>query len=182
MKKIISIIFPLLALSLTGCSVATYSHKLQDHEGKQRVGITFDNSNLDYIRVYPDVGECIDLDYKDNGYTNNALLMQTALNNKILEFPVTPVTSKLRREFWVSAKGNIAIRMIRADGKYDTVSFKPRADSYYYVTGVLVSEYLPRKLSVMEVYKNEKGFYDNKEVYSMGLTNCEDGSFRMSKF
>ncbi|MHA6312098.1 hypothetical protein ACX3P5_12720 [Pantoea sp. S-LA4] len=62
-----------LVINLTGCSVATYSHKLQDVETGDRVGITFDNRNLDYIRVYPETKTCINLDAKDNGYTNNAI-------------------------------------------------------------------------------------------------------------
>lgn len=180
--KIYLLALPFLALSITGCSVATYSHKLQDVESGERVGITFDNRNLDYIRVYPNTKDCINLDDKDNGYTNNAIGFQTKLNNKILGFPEIPETSEMRREFWVGASNNIAIRMIQGNGSFDTITFKPTIGSYYYVTGTLVSQYLPRKLTVFEVYKTEKGYYDKKPVENLKLSNCKDDSFRMTKF
>jgi len=167
---------------LTGCSVATYSHKLQDSTSDERVGLTFDNRNLDFIRVYPDTGECINLDNPDNGYTNNALGFQTKLNNKILNFPEIPETPEMRREFWVSAKKNIAIRMIRPNGSADTITFKPKVDSYYYITGNYTGQYTPRELSVVEVYKTEKGYFDRKPVDNLNLHNCKDGSFRINKF
>ncbi|HGE6737079.1 TPA: hypothetical protein ACGCBI_000501 [Serratia marcescens] len=170
------------SLSITGCSVATYSHKLQDVENGERVGVSFDNSNLDSIRVYPNTKDCINIDDKENGYTNNAIGFQTKLNNKILGFPEIPETSVMRREFWVNATNNIAIRMIRANGEFDTVTFKPTIGSYYYVTGEFISQYSPRALTVLEVYKTEKGYYDKKPVKNLKLSNCEDGSFRMIKF
>jgi len=171
-----------LVVNLTGCSVATYSHKLQDVQTGDRVGIAFDNRNLDYIRVYPETKKCINLDAKDNGYTNNAIGFQTKLNNKLLGFPEIPETPELRREFWVSAKDNIAIRMIQPNGAYDTVSFRPKVGSFYYVTGLFTSQYTPRSLSVVEVYKTDKGYYDRKPVEDLKLENCDDGSFRLQHF
>ncbi|MBK0002578.1 hypothetical protein IBT46_15180 [Erwinia sp. S38] len=168
----------MLLTTLTGCSVATYSHKLQDVESGDRVGISFDNRNLDYMRVYPNTAECINLDSPDNGYTNNAIGFQTRLNNKLLGFPEIPETPVMRREFWVSAKGNIAIRMIADNGSFHTVSFKPNLTSYYYVTG----SYKSGEVFVYEVYKTEKGYYDKKPVTDLQLKNCDDGSFRFQKF
>lgn len=167
---------------LSGCSVATYSHKLEDVQGGQRVGVSFDNRNIDYIRVYPNTVTCVNLDDPQNGYTNNAVGFQTAMNNKIEGFPEIPETPPLRREFWVSAQKNIAVRMIAANGSYSTVTFKPVVGSYYYVTGLFVNQYAPRKLTVYEVYKTEKGYYDKKPVTDLALENCEDGTFRLQKF
>lgn len=181
MKKKL-LLLPLFTLALTGCSVATYSHKLQDVNDKERVGITFDNRNLDHIKVYPNTKDCINLDDKDNGFTNNALGFQTKLNNKILGFPEIPETSPMRREFWVSAKNNIAIRMIRPNGNFETITFKPTIGSFYYVTGELVGQYSPRKLSVVEVFKTEKGYYDKRPVTNLKLSNCKDDSFRINHF
>lgn len=167
-----------LISALSGCSVATYSHKLQDVTSGDRVGITFDNRNLDYMRVYPETAQCINLDAAINGYTNNAIGFQTRLNNKILGFPEIPETSVMRREFWVSAKGNIAIRMIADNGSYKTVSFTPTPGAYYYVTG----SYKTGEVFVSEVYKTAKGYYDKKPVTDLGLKNCDDGSFRLQHF
>lgn len=180
--KIHLIIMLSLSLLITGCSVATYSHKLQDAKGEDRVGITFDNRNLDYVRVYPNTKDCINLDDESNGYTNNAIGIQTELNNKILGFPEIPETSEIRREFWVNASNNIAIRMIRDNGNYKTITFKPKVGSYYYVTGEFISVYSPRKLTVFEVYKTEKGYYDKREVEDLNLSNCKDNKFHMSDF
>lgn len=170
------------AILLSGCSVATYSHKLEDVQGNERVGLSFDNTNLDYMRVYPNTAACINLDDPHNGYTNNAVGFQTALNNKLEGFPEIPESASLRREFWVSAKQNIAVRMITANGSYSTVTFKPVIGSYYYITGLFVNQYAPRKLTVYEVYKTEKGYYDKKPVTDLALENCNDGSFRLQQF
>ncbi|WP_448649649.1 hypothetical protein ACSHWC_15745 [Pseudomonas fluorescens] len=167
---------------LSGCSVATYSHKLEDVQGTERVGVSFDNRNIDYIRVYPNTAACINLDDPHNGYTNNAVGFQTALNNKLEGFPEIPETPPLRREFWVSAQHNIAVRMIAGNGSYSTVTFKPVVGSYYYVTGLFVNPYAPRKLTVYEVYKTEKGYYDKRPVTDLALNNCEDGASRLQQF
>ncbi|QYM91463.1 hypothetical protein [Dickeya zeae] len=167
---------------VSGCSVATYSHKLEDYSGSDRVGMTFDNRNLDYIRVYPNTKECINLDASDNGYTNNAVGFQTKLNNKELGFPEIPESSPMKREFWVSAKGNIAVRMIAPNGVADTITFKPVIGNYYYVTGVLVSPYSSRHLTVYEVFKTDKGFYDRRPVTDLAIKNCKVFESRFQQF
>lgn len=171
----------LLSFSITGCSVAAYSHKLQDAKEGPRVGITFEN-NDSYIRVYPNTKDCINLDDEDNGYTNNAIVLQTKLNNKTLGFPEIPETSGMKREFWVNASNNIAIRIIANNGTYKTVTFKPKIGSYYYVKGAVINEYQDKRLAVFEVYKTEKGYYDKKEVKDLKLSNCKDNKFHMSAF
>ncbi|MEH2922183.1 hypothetical protein ACFFL1_15810 [Samsonia erythrinae] len=170
------------AVLLSGCTVATYSHKLEDDQGSERVGITFDNRNLDPIRVYPTTERCINLDAPENGYTNNAIGFQTKLNNKELGFPAIPETPTMIREFWVSAQHNIAVRMIAANGGFSTVTFKPVVGNYYYVTGKSVGPYSPRRIDVYEVFKTEKGYYDRRPVKDLMLKNCGQFSSRMQKF
>ncbi|MEI7368353.1 hypothetical protein WCT94_12040 [Pectobacterium sp. 1950-15] len=170
------------AVLLSGCSVATYSHKLEDYQGADRVGITFDNRNLDYIRVYPTTDRCINIDAPENGYTNNAFGFQTKLNNKELGFPAIPETPTMIREFWVSAQHNIAVRMIAANGGFSTVTFKPVVGNYYYVTGKFVDAYSPRCIEVYEVFKTEKGYYDRRPVKDLMLKNCGGFDSRVHKF
>ncbi|WP_198338630.1 hypothetical protein [Pectobacterium parmentieri] len=170
------------AVLLSGCSVATYSHKLEDYQGADRVGVTFDNRNLDYIRVYPTTDRCVNIDAPENGYTNNAFGFQTKLNNKELGFPAIPETPTMIREFWVSAQHNIAVRMIAANGGFSTVTFKPVVGNYYYVTGKFVDTYSPRRIEVYEVFKTEKGYYDRRAVKDLMLKNCGQFSSRMQKF
>ncbi|WP_350327313.1 hypothetical protein [Pectobacterium aroidearum] len=170
------------AVLLSGCSVATYSHKLEDYQGDDRVGITFDNRNLDYIRVYPTTDRCINIDAPENGYTNNAFGFQTKLNNKELGFPAIPETPTMIREFWVSSQHNIAVRMIAANGGFSSVTFKPVVGNYYYVTGKFVDTYSPRRIEVYEVFKTEKGYYDRRPVKDLMLKNCGGFDSRVHKF
>ena len=167
---------------LSGCSVATYSHKLEDYQGADRVGITFDNRNLDYIRVYPTTDRCINIDAPENGYTNNAFGFQTKLNNKELGFPAIPETPTMIREFWVSVQHNIAVRMIAANGGFSSVTFKPVVGNYYYVTGKFVDAYSLRRIEVYEVFKTEKGYYDRRPVKDLMLKNCGGFDSRVHKF
>ncbi|PKX82053.1 hypothetical protein A0G02_16140 [Pectobacterium peruviense] len=170
------------AALLSGCSVATYSNKLEDYQGTDRVGMTFDNRNLDYIRVYPNTDRCINIDAPENGYTNNAIGFQTKLNNKELGFPEIPETPTMVREFWVSAKNNIAVRMIAGNGGFRTVTFKPVVGNYYYITGEFAGPYSARRLEVYEVFKTEKGYYDRRLVKDLMLKNCGQFTSRMQKF
>ncbi|RYC39271.1 hypothetical protein CTN06_17045 [Pectobacterium zantedeschiae] len=170
------------AVLLSGCSAATYSNKLQDYQGTDRVGITFDNRNLDYIRVYPTTDRCIDVGAHENGYTNNAFGFQTKLNNKALGFPAIPETPTMIREFWVSAQHNIAVRMIAANGGFTTVTFKPVVGNYYYVTGKYVDAYSPRRVEVYEVFKTEKGDYDRRLVNDLMLKNCGQYALKSPNF
>lgn len=176
------ILIGISAALLSGCSAATYSHKLEDYQGAGRVGITFDNRNLGNIRVYPTTGRCINIDAPENGYTNNAIGFQTTLNNKQLGFPAIPETPTMVREFWVSAQHNIAVRVIADNGGFNTVTFKPVVGNYYYVTGKYVDAYSPRRLDVYEVFKTEKGDYDRRPVKDLMLKNCGQFASRVQKF
>ncbi|WP_255556963.1 hypothetical protein [Sodalis sp. dw_96] len=177
-----TLLIGIAVILLNGCSGASFSHKLKDSHDEKRVGIAFDNRNLDLIRVYPHTGDCINLDDPDNGFTNSAIGFQLMLNNKIENFPEIPETSVMRREFWVAAEKKITIRMFAGNGSYRTVTFKPVIGSYYYVTGLMIDPHFPRVLTVYEEFKTEKGYYDKRLVHDLGLKNCQDGFFRIQNF
>ncbi|MEM0675094.1 hypothetical protein AAHA48_18270 [Dickeya oryzae] len=172
-------------LLLTACSslttVSDYNKDLTDSLADKRVGIAFDMNN-NRTRVYPETKTCIDLYSKNNGF-----VPVMRLSKKSIGMPVVDEMSDKHQEFWVSANGYIAVRVLYTGENNhrsffspdvlvseSVIAFKPEAGSFYYVT-IDFNDRNAETGKYLRVYKivdNASGEKTLQHVDMLNLRNC----------
>ncbi len=172
-------------LLLTGCSSLTkigdYNQDLTDFSGDNKVGIGFSMNN-NRTRVYPETKACVDLYSRNNGF-----VPVMRLSKKSIGMPTVGEMSDKRQEFWVSANGYIAVRVLYTGENNDrsmfspgvlvsesVIAFKPESGSFYYVTIDFRDRNLAtgKYLRVYKIIDNASGEKTLQHVNVLKLQNC----------
>lgn len=110
---------------------------LQDFEGGDKAGIAFDSSTqARNLFIIAQTKDCLNLNEEQRGLIYYPSSSRSRLSNKKIGVPEILGMSAIRREFWLSAKDNIAMVIVKDYHVNKILSgfmFKPEPNAFYYV-------------------------------------------------